>query len=81
MTPLLAYISPQALHRVRGPWGPRRIMGVSCALAPQLTHLHANVTGVSPTARAIITCKTFESALAQHSRPRWWCLQCQSGVM
>ena len=43
MTPLLAYMSPHALHRVRGPCGPLRIMGVSWALAPQLTHLHAHM--------------------------------------
>ena len=53
MTPLLAYISPHALHRVRGPCGPRRIIGVSCALAPQLTHLHASTVSVSTATAAI----------------------------
>lgn len=53
MTPLLAYMSPHALHRVRGPCGPRRIMGVSCALAPQLTHLHADTMSLYPDRRGL----------------------------
>lgn len=32
---LFAHISPQALQRVLGPDGPRRIAGVSLSLVPQ----------------------------------------------
>ena len=41
---LFAHISPQALQRVRGPSGPRRIIGVALSLIPQcrqLAHMFA----------------------------------------
>ena len=34
MQPLLAHMSPQALQRVRGPWGPFLIIGVCVSAAP-----------------------------------------------
>lgn len=36
---LLAHLSPQALHRVLGPAGPRRIIGVDFEPVPQCVHL------------------------------------------
>lgn len=37
---LLAHLSPHALHKVLGPAGPRRIIGVDFELIPQCVHLH-----------------------------------------
>lgn len=42
-TTLLAHTSPHALHIVRGPLGPRRIIGVDLALIPQWWHLNKNM--------------------------------------
>lgn len=39
MLTLLAHTSPQALQRVLGPFGPRRIIGVDFELIPQWVHL------------------------------------------
>lgn len=36
---LFAHINPQALHRVLGPAGPRRIAGVEASPIPQCWHL------------------------------------------
>lgn len=37
---LFAHISPQALHKVLGPSGPRRIIGVDFSLMPQWRQLN-----------------------------------------
>lgn len=37
---LFAHFRPHALHRVLGPPGPRRIIGVDVSLIPQCWHLH-----------------------------------------
>ena len=39
---LFAHMSPQALQRVLGPSGPRRIIGVDFSLMPQCRQLQAN---------------------------------------
>jgi len=38
-------VSPQALHRVLGPAGPRRITGVDFAPTPQCWHLRSLKNG------------------------------------
>jgi len=38
---LFAHINPQALHKVLGPAGPRRIAGVIFSLVPQFWHLQS----------------------------------------
>lgn len=65
---LFAHLSPHALHRVLGPAGPRRIIGVDFELIPQCLHLHIAAPKIKMYLRTQVQQKGEKDNTCKHTR-------------